>query len=195
MVIAIYSYLKVTLRYYLELIKSFFYKLNKKILFALAENEAIVVKPGEKALWRTLQLNSLQVIHGEKFYIGYGFWISNGKNLILGNRCSLGEFARIMDHSPIQIGDDFIAATGLQINSGTHDPETMEPILPGIKIGHRVWCGANVTIVAGASIGDDVVIGACSLVRSHIPSGSIAVGVPAKVIRSISRSDKLWTWI
>ena len=184
-----------TLRHFLKCIQEFLCQLNKRLLFILAESEAIALSPGKKAFWRSLQLKHLQISHGDKFYIGHGFWIANGKNLIFGNRCSLGEFAKIMDHSLIQIGDDFIAATGLQINSGTHDPETMEPILPGIKIGNRVWCGANVTIVAGASIGDDVVIGACSLVRTNIPSGSIAVGIPAKVVRSISRKNKLWTWI
>jgi acetyltransferase-like isoleucine patch superfamily enzyme len=47
-----------------------------------------------------------------------------------------------------------------------------------------------VSIIAGANIGDDVVIGAGALVRSPIPSGSIAVGVPARVIRKLERNGK-----
>ncbi|HEY9610735.1 hypothetical protein [Allocoleopsis sp.] len=73
----------------------------------------------------------------------------------------------------------------------------MAPTPRPIQIGNRVWCGINVTILAGVSIGDDVVIGAGSLVCKDIPSNSIAVGVPAKVIRPIVRDDieSLWSWV
>jgi maltose O-acetyltransferase len=85
----------------------------------------------------------------------------------------------------------------LHLDSGTHDPETLEPKLLPIKIGNRVWCGINVTVIASVSIGDDVVIGAGSVVCKDIPSNSIAVGVPAKVVKPLNRqSDSLiWTWV
>ncbi len=115
----------------------------------------------------------------------------------LGERCALGEFTKIFNHAPIIIGDDFLSAPGLSLNSGYHDPVTLKPAGAPISIGNRVWCGVNVTILAGVTIGDDVVIGAGSLVRSDIPSGSIAAGVPAKVIRPLDRhpATKLWTWV
>jgi maltose O-acetyltransferase len=160
-----------------------------RLLYLMAEFEAIGIRPGAPAPWRRRQLRHLGVRHGERFYIGRGLWVQNGSRLRFGERCSLGEFARIMDHGDITIGDDFIAATGLQINSGTHDPETMEPRPVAITVGSRVWCGANVTIVAGASIGDDVVIGAGSLVRGPIPPKTVAAGVPARIIRKLERSS------
>jgi acetyltransferase-like isoleucine patch superfamily enzyme len=158
------------------------------LYFLLAENEAITARAGDRLPWRARQLRHKGVRFGSHFYVGRGLWLHNGRGFSFGKRCSLGEFARIMDHGPITIGDDFIAATGLQINSGTHDPVTMEPVAVPVVIGSRVWCGANVTIIAGARIGDDVVIGAGSLVRTEIPSGCIAAGVPARVIRQIDRS-------
>lgn len=130
------------------------------------------------------------------FYIGRGFWLQHGFQFRFGSRCSLGEFARILDHRPIEIGDDFMAASGLQINSGDHDPVSLEPTGRPIHIGNRVWCGANVTVVAGARIEDDVVIGAGSVVRGPIAAGSIAAGVPARVIRQIDRTGiRLWRWM
>ena len=169
---------------------------TKKWLYIFAELEACGIKPGDKAFFREIQLKALKCNHGKKYYIGRGFWIHNGKNLTFGNRCSLGEFCRILDHGPINIGDDFITATGLQINSGTHDLRTMEPSSVEINIGNRVWCGANVTIVAGATIGDDVVLGAGSLVKSNIPANVFAAGVPAKVIKPINRRPEqpIWSW-
>lgn len=54
-----------------------------------------------------------------------------------------------------------------------------------VKIGSNIYFGRDVTILRGATIGDNCIIGACSLVRSNIPSNSVAAGVPARVICSI----------
>ena len=89
-----------------------------------------------------------------------------------------------------------MSAGGLTLNSATHDPVTLEPMGKPISIGNRVWCGVNVTILAGVTIGDDVVIGAGAVVTEDIPANSIAVGVPAKRVRTLDRPlDKpLWNW-
>lgn len=54
-----------------------------------------------------------------------------------------------------------------------------------VKIGNNVWLGQNVTILKNVTIGDNVIIGAGSVVTKSIPSNSIAVGTPAKVVSSI----------
>ena len=54
-----------------------------------------------------------------------------------------------------------------------------------IQIGDNVWFGQNVTILKGVTIGDNVIIGAGSIVNKSIPSNSVAVGSPAKVICTI----------
>lgn len=54
-----------------------------------------------------------------------------------------------------------------------------------VKIGKRCWIGVNSIILPGVTIGDNVVIGAGSVVTSDIPSNMIAVGSPARVIRKI----------
>lgn len=57
------------------------------------------------------------------------------------------------------------------------------------KIGSNVYIAANSTVIGNVEIGDNVIIGAGSLVCKSIPSNSVAVGNPAQVIRSISEKD------
>lgn len=59
-----------------------------------------------------------------------------------------------------------------------------------IHIGDDVWLGGNVTILPGVTIGNNVVIGAGAVVNRDIPDNSLAVGVPAQVIREIENDIK-----
>lgn len=120
--------------------------------------------------------------------LGHEIYIRNLGNLQFGARCAIGSFTRIWNYSKISIGDDFLGAGGLSINSATHDPTTLESIGKPITIGDRVWVGLNVSIIAGVTIGNDVVIGAGSVVTKDIPSNSIAAGVPARVIKRLDRT-------
>lgn len=54
-----------------------------------------------------------------------------------------------------------------------------------VTIGDNVWIGGSVTILPGVTIGDNVTIGAGSIVTKNIPSNSIAVGNPCKVIKTL----------
>lgn len=51
-------------------------------------------------------------------------------------------------------------------------------------IGDNVYLGNNVTLLPGVTIGDNVVVGACAVVSRDIPGNSVAVGVPACVIKT-----------
>ena len=65
-------------------------------------------------------------------------------------------------------------------------PEGARPI----TIGNDVWFGGSVVVCPGVTIGDDVVIGAGSVVTKDIPSHSVAVGNPCHVIRKITDADR-----
>ena len=75
------------------------------------------------------------------------------------------------------------------MDSGFHDvdperrlePPTAQPI----TIGENVWLGARVVVMPGVTIGDDSVIGIGSVVTGDIPARSVAVGVPAKVVKQL----------
>lgn len=78
---------------------------------------------------------------------------------------------------------DFIYTAGhpTDVNLRNKGLEYAKPI----KIGNNVWIGGNVIVLLGVTIGDNVTIGAGSIVNKDIPSNSIAVGNPCKVIKEI----------
>ncbi len=154
---------------------------------ALASLEFLIFRVPKPNAFRTLYLKIMRVKFQHPISLGHDIYIRNPGNLILGKNCALGSFTRIWNYEKIEIGDDFLSAGGLTLNSATHDPVTLQSIGSPIKIGHRVWCGLNVTVLSGVTIGDDVVIGAGSLVNRDIPSNSVAVGVPAKKIKDLIR--------
>jgi acetyltransferase-like isoleucine patch superfamily enzyme len=93
----------------------------------------------------------------------------------------------------VEIGDHCMFANGSFITDGAHrfdDPEKPVPwqgftTKGPTRIGDNVWCGANVVVTSGVTIGERAVIGANSVVTQDIPPRTIAAGVPAKPIREI----------
>lgn len=94
--------------------------------------------------------------------------------------------------SLIEIGNDVLLHRNLSLI--THDYSTRVLIksygllLPSsgkITIGNNVWFGENCTVLKGVTIGDNCIIGYGSIVTRDIPSNSVAVGIPAKVISSL----------
>lgn len=86
----------------------------------------------------------------------------------------------------ITIGDDVTLAPKVHILA--HDASTKTALdktrIGLVNIGNNVFVGASTTILPGVTIGDNVVIGAGSVVSKDIPSNSLAVGNPAKVVCS-----------
>jgi len=120
-------------------------------------------------------------------FMGRGIYISNPERLLLAERVAIGENAVIACHATISIGQDFLAAPGLYLNSGGHDTSTLKAFAKPIAIGKRVWCGTRVTICAGVEIGDDVVVAAGAVVVKSVPANSIVAGVPARLIGTVER--------
>jgi len=91
----------------------------------------------------------------------------------------------------IRIGNNVHITAGVKFI--THDGGTLlfRNLIPSldvtapIVIGDNVYIGNNALILPGVEIGDNVIIGAGSIVTKNIPSNSVAVGVPAKVIETL----------
>lgn len=112
-------------------------------------------------------------------------------NVVIGENCSLQQFSMISGFTEgVRIGNGVrIGAHTLLIGSN-HDFGSKDlPIWQqgstskGIIIHNDVWIGSNATILDGVEIGMGSIIGAGSVVTKNIPPYSIAVGVPARVIR------------
>ena len=88
----------------------------------------------------------------------------------------------------ITIGDNVVLAPRVHILA--HDASTKVflnyTLVANTRIGNNVFIGAGTIVLPGVTIGDNVVIGAGSVVTKDIPSDSVAVGVPAYVVKSLS---------
>lgn len=115
-----------------------------------------------------------------------GGFISIGDKTSILEKC---EIATVENNSKVQIGAHCMFATSVDIrNSDSHSivsNENNKRINPGkdIVIGDHVWLGAYVAVLKGVTIGKDSVIGIRSVVTKDIPSGVVAVGVPARVVK------------
>jgi acetyltransferase-like isoleucine patch superfamily enzyme len=108
----------------------------------------------------------------------------------IGDRCLIGKGSAVVGHFSIAIGNDVWTGHNVYITDQNHGYEDVtRPIgtqsMPEkpVTIGDGSWIGYGSVVLPGASIGDHVVIGANSVVTGEIPSYSVAVGSPAKVIR------------
>lgn len=118
------------------------------------------------------------------FSCDYGRYITIGANTFV----NVGLVA--LDVAPISIGDDVQIGPNVQLLTPTHpiEPEprrakweAAEPI----TVGANVWLGGGAIVLPGVTIGDDTVIGAGAVVTRDLPAGVVAVGNPARVIRSL----------
>jgi len=92
----------------------------------------------------------------------------------------------IQARNGIEIGNNVRLGPNVGLISADHKPDNFDQWIPSkpIKIGDNVWVGMNSVILSGVTIGDNVVIGANSVVTKDIPSDSVAVGSPCKVIKN-----------
>lgn len=109
----------------------------------------------------------------------------------IGDGCSIGKGTGIVGHEDIEIGDNVFTGHNVYItdaNHGYEDPDTpigrqfAEP--RPVRVGAGSWLGHGTIVLPGACIGRHVVVGAGSVVTGELPDFSVAVGNPARVIRT-----------
>ena len=114
----------------------------------------------------------------------------------IGDRCLIGRGSGIVGHFSIDIGDDVWTGHHVYITDQNHGYDNVDipisqqsmPEKP-VRIGSGSWLGHGTVVLPGADIGEHVVIGANSVVTGSIPSFSVAVGAPARVVKSMSDAD------
>lgn len=136
------------------------------------------------------QLRNMLGSVGENVWIARYFHCDNGKNIFIGDNFTGNHNLTILDINKVYIGDNVMIGPGTVITSVGHplNPQGRRnhiSITDEVHIGSDVWIGANVTILPGVTIGDNVVVAAGAVVNKDIPSNSLAVGVPARVIRKL----------
>lgn len=131
-----------------------------------------------------------------------GSWERHGKDehyepeIVIGKDCNLGEYCHITAINRITIGDGLLTGRFVYIGDNAHGGLSLdEAYIPParrtlvskgeIKIGRNVWIGDKVSIFGGVTIGDNVIIGAGSMVTHDIPLNCMAAGAPAKIVKHL----------
>ncbi len=133
---------------------------------------------------------------GEKIWIEPDFWCDYGYRIEAGENFYANHGLVLLDAGGITFGDNVFIAPMCGFHTSGHPidyerrNQGLEYAYP-IRVGNNVWIGAGVQVMPGVTIGDNVVIGGGSVVVKDIPSDSVAVGNPCRVIRSITESDKI----
>ena len=127
---------------------------------------------------------------GENLVIEAPFACDYGYNIEVGENFYANVNLVVLDGAKVTIGDNAFIAPNVGIYTAGHPLDAarrnqgLEYAYP-VTIGNNVWIGAGVSILPGVTIGDNVVIGAGSVVTKDIPSYSLAVGNPCRVIRQL----------
>jgi len=131
--------------------------------------------------------NNFCILRGKEFikmgvdvWIGYFTLIDGSGGLEIGNNVSISSGVHIYTHDSTEFRIEGNIPKD-PIN-GTHIKRAP------VKIGNNVQIGANSVIAPGVTIGNNVIIGALSFVNADIPSNTIAVGTPCKVIKYYDNS-------
>ncbi|MGW8887855.1 sugar O-acetyltransferase [Streptomyces sp. NPDC055749] len=116
--------------------------------------------------------------------------VDYGSNIAIGARTFVNYNLTALDVARITIGEDCQIGPNVQLLTPTHpvEPEPrrdkLEAALP-ITIGDNVWLGGGAIVCPGVTIGDNSVIGAGAVVTKDVPANVVAVGNPARPVRSI----------
>lgn len=127
---------------------------------------------------------------GREFKIIQPFFFDYGYNIEVGEKFFANTNLCILDEARVTFGKNVFIGPNCSFYTAHHpiDPvernKNIESAYP-IHVGDNVWFGGNVVVVPGVNIGNNVTIGAGSVVTHDIPDNVVAAGNPCKVIRKI----------
>jgi len=171
----------------------------------LIEHNVRLLCPANIHLGKNVYLDSQVYLHAlpAGIHIGAGTSLMHGTTLhvfnyrdlphagiFVGKNCFFGEYTCIRGQGGVYIGDGVYTGTQVQIAAVNHvyaDPDKFIKdqgiTAEGITIEDDVWLGSGVVVVDGVTIGKGSVVGAGAVVTRSLPPYSIAVGIPAKVVK------------
>ncbi len=138
------------------------------------------VKEKKEILKKILGSMKENVLIEQPFLCDYGYNIELGENFYSNHNLV------ILDANKVKFGNNVFIGPNCGFYTSGHPLDAkirnkgLEYAKP-IEIGNNVWFGGNVVVLPGVKVGDNVVIGAGSIVTKDIPSNSVAVGNPCKV--------------
>ena len=168
-----------------------------------SEVHEVMHRLSQEALRITMELNSAYHTHDEiialmseltgvRVHESFGlfppFYTDCGKNMRFGKRVFVNSGCRFQDQGGITIGDDVLIGHNCVIATLNHamDPEKRADMTPApVRIGNKVWVGANATILPGVTIGDGAIVAAGAVVNKDVEPCTVVGGVPARVLKRL----------
>ena len=118
------------------------------------------------------------------FHINYGKKTTFGRDCFVNFGCTFLALGGITIEDDVFIGPHCVLATEYH----PENPETRHSLLTKpIVVKRNAWLGANVTVLAGVTIGENAIVAAGSVVTKDVPDNMIVAGSPARVIREIKK--------
>jgi acetyltransferase-like isoleucine patch superfamily enzyme len=110
----------------------------------------------------------------------------NSASIKISFAVSGGCYFTIFPGTTLEIGENTIWAFNVCIQTGNHDLYDRNVYhTKSVKIGKNCWIGNNATILSGVELGDNVTVGANSVVTKSFPSNVVIGGVPARVLKNL----------
>ena len=139
---------------------------------------------------------------GENVVLDAPIHCDHGDKIFLGNDVIIGMNCTFVDCNKIEIGNNVLIASNVQIYTAAHPVELSKRLVENwkpesgmyfcqtyalpVKIGDGCWIGGGAIILPGVTIGSGTVIGAGSVVTKDVPDNCLAAGNPCRVMRSIN---------
>lgn len=138
---------------------------------------------------------------GSDVYVGAGSWLQSlarepgEPTLVLGDGTSIAGGCVLSAAQSVVLGRKVLLARNVYISDHIHAYDDVDSAvldqglarIEPVRIGDGAWIGQNVVICPGVEVGPGAVVGANSVVTADVPAHSLAVGAPARVVRSFAR--------
>jgi acetyltransferase-like isoleucine patch superfamily enzyme len=167
-----------------------------RIHYELARRGAFARWPLHGNVLEMLGEGRLEV--GEHVLFEPGVWLTaqSPGRIRIGGGSFLNLGVQVAAAELVEIGAHCMFANGCFVTDANHRFDDLETPVPWqgftskgpTRVGDNVWCGANVVITSGVTVGERSVIGANSVVTGDLPPFSIAAGSPAKVVGEVRRA-------
>jgi acetyltransferase-like isoleucine patch superfamily enzyme len=144
--------------------------------------------------------DNVRIGKGTDIYVHPGYFDSKGYIIQIGSNVHIGSHNIIAARRSIVLEDNVLIGPHVMIEDHSHHyedidiPIKMQDATAGgpVRIERDSWIGANVYILPNVTIGQHVVVGANSVVNRDIPSYSVAVGAPARVVKRFDFDRREW---
>jgi acetyltransferase-like isoleucine patch superfamily enzyme len=144
----------------------------------------------------------IKLAKGSKLYINGNLILMNdvliqaNENAVItiGKNCFMNRTCSIVSHSSVTLGENVMLGEHVKIYDNDHAIEgatimRKKFVTQDVHVGDNCWLANNVVVLKGSKIGDNVVVGAQSLVRGVLDSNSIYAGIPCRKVKDLKENE------